>query len=352
MVTSRFSLVATAILSPLAGAQTITLEPHTIRDAAISNTEAVTFLKPKGWKVSGGIQWYHNHAHLACLEMKVAKPDSIEQIETHPWAYLCWFSRPVIAMEKGTNYMGSIVHPPIEHPRDVIEQLTLPNIRKRAKVTGYLDMPEVAAIHSKSMGGAKVKSGRVRVECTLDGQAIEEDFYLSIFVTSANLGVNDSIVYTWGPVSSPFSIRAAKGKLDAATPLMLASVNSAKINQKWFGDYMYVSELFQKRQAQGIRNAKEISDTVRRNGDEIAKMYSDAYWSRQASQSKASQQFSDYIRGVQRFDSPHEKYPVQLPSGFKYVWSSGSGEYRLSNDANENPNVGGTRTWELLKEPR
>jgi hypothetical protein len=278
----------------------------------------------------------------------------MEQIEAHQWAYFSWFTRPVIAMEKGTNYMGSIVLPPIEHPRDVVEQMTIPNSRprNRAKVTDYQDMPEVAKSHSAAMGGAKVRSGRVRIEYTVDGKVVEEDFYLSIFVTSANLGVNDCVAYSWGPAGVPFSLRAEKGKLDAATPLMLASAHSLRVNPKWFGEYMYVCDLFQQRMAKGIENARQISETIRRNSDEISKMYSDAYWDRQKSQDRVHQQFSDYIRGVQRYASPHEKYPVQLPSGYKYAWAGANGTYILSNEAGYDPNVGGTRNWTLMKEAR
>ncbi|HEX3147937.1 MAG TPA: hypothetical protein VHR66_07620 [Gemmataceae bacterium] len=351
MSASHLAPVLSAILAPVAFAGPIVLEPVAIKDPQINNLEAVTFLKPKGWKVTGGVQWYPDLTNLACLEIKVSNPDSLEQIETFPWCYGCWFSNPVVPMTKGTNYMGSIVRPVIEHPHDVVEELTLPNLRAkyRPKITGYQDMPEVAKAHSASMGGAKVKAGRVRIEYAIDGQAVEEDIYLAVFVTSANLGVNNCIAYTWGPVSTPFALRAAKGKLDAATPLMLASVHSAQIQPKWFGQYMYVSDLYQNRMAQGIANAKKISDTITRNSDEIFKMYSDAYWSRQKSQDRVHQQFSDYIRGVARYDTPHEKYPVQLPSGYKNAWSSASGEYILSDEAGFDPNTGGTRSWTQLK---
>ncbi len=81
-------------------------------------------------------------------------------------------------------------------------------------------------------------------------------------------------------------------------------------------------------------------------------MYSDAYWDRQKSTDRVHQQFSDYIRGVTRYESPHEKYPVQLPSQYKYAWASPSGEYVLTDDAGYDPNVGGTRNWTLLKAAR
>jgi hypothetical protein len=348
------TLAATVLTAVPALAQSLSMEPVAVKDPMVWNIDAVKFLKPKGWKVDGGIKWYPDSLHQVCLETRIANPDGLEQIETLPWAYGCWFTRPVVPMAEGTNYQGQVVLRPIEDPREVLEKLTLPAVRARyrPKVTRYQDMPEVAKAHAAAMGGARVRSGRLRIEYVLNGKEVEEDFYLSVFVTSYPLGVNDCIAYSWGPVGVPFSLRAAKGKLDAATPLMLASVNSLQIEKKWFGEYMYVCDLFKARVMQGIRNAVEISETVRKNSDAVFKMYSDAYWSRAASQDRISQQFSDYIRGVQRYDSPYEKYPVQLPSGYKYAWTTANGSMILSNEAGFNPNVGDTRTWQLMKEAK
>lgn len=346
--------LATALLTAIpALAQPLTMEPVTIKDPMIYNMDAVQFLKPKGWKVRGGLQWYADSAHQVCLELKVSNPDGPEQIEFLPWSYATWLTNPVFPMAEGSNYMGKVVRKPIPDPRDVVETLTLPKLRAayRPKVTGYLDMPELAKVHAAGLGGGRVKAGRVRVEYVMDGQAVEEDFYVSIFVTSADIG-NNCTSYIWGPAAAPFSFRAARGKLDAATPLMLAAVNSGRVEPLWFGQKSYVCDLFANRMNQGIANAKTISDTVTRNSNEVFKMYSDAYWSRQASQERVARGFSDYIRGVQRYASPYDKYPVQLPSGYKYAWTSATGGVILSNEAGFDPNAGGTRSWQLMKEAR
>ncbi len=331
-------------------ADALVMEKVTIRDPMVNNRDAVTFLKPRGWTVEGGVKWYPNHWHLACLEMKVKNPASLEQIETLPWCNLCWFTRPVIAMPVGHNYMGSIVHPVIDDPREVIRRITIPQLRQGATITGYQEMPEVARALSAANGGARVRAGRTRIEYTVGGQPVEEDIYLSISVTSADLG-GGNIAYQWGPAWTPFSLRAAKGQLDARTGLMLAAAQSAQLDPRWFAEYCYVSQLFQERMRQGIRNAAIISETVRRNSDEIFKMYSDAYWQRQASQDRIYQNFSDYIRGVTRYQCPHHRYPVQLPSGYRNAWVNSSGYYLLTNEESD-PNVGSTQTWTRLQQAR
>jgi hypothetical protein len=334
-------------------AQDLVLESHTVRDPMAVNQDAVTFLKPKGWKVSGGVKWYVEGAHQACLEIKVANPNGLEQVESLPWCYATWLTNPIVPMKIGSNYLGSVVHPVIEDPAEVIRKFTVPAQRGKyqPRMTAAQEMPEIAKVLSKMLGGAKVRSARVRIEYQSGGQMVEEDFYLSIFVVSMDLG-NNCTSYIWGPAWPPFALRAAKGKLDAETPKLLSIVNSSQVNPKWFAEYLYVCDLFQNRMNQGIANAKAISDTVTRNSNEIFKMYSDSYWKRQASQAKINQQFSDYIRGVQTWQCPQHKYPVQLPSGYQYAWVSSSGTYILSNNAGFDPNVGSTMTWTSLKQAK
>lgn len=74
-----------------------------------------------------------------------------------------------------------------------------------------------------------------------------------------------------------------------------------------------------------------------------------AYWKRQASQDRLSRQFSDYIRGVQSWQSPYQSNPVQLPSNYQHVWASPSGGFILSNNPNFNPNEGSTQNWTRLE---
>jgi len=338
-------------IANFAAAQPLVFEKHTIRDPLAVNQDAVSFLKPRGWKVEGGIKWYHNFIHLACAEVKVMNPNGLEQLETLPYVNCCWFVNAILPLPRGANYMGSIVHEPIDDPREVIEKLSLPQLRGKfnPRVVDSRELPEVAKALSQANGGAKVRSGRVRIEYQLNGQMVEEDIYLSLYFAEHDLGIRNERVIKWGPAWPPFALRAAKGKLDQATPLLLAIANSGRPEPRWFAEYQYVCSLFMNRIGNDIRNATEISDTIRRNGDEIFKTYSDAYWKRAASQERMSRNYSNYVRGVEQYSTPFERYPVQLPSGYKYAWAGNNGGYTLSNEAGFDPNVGGSTDWRLLK---
>jgi hypothetical protein len=351
----KFRHLAACLIVTFAGAaaqgQTLVLEKHTVHDTAAVNHDALTFLKPRGWTVQGGIKWYPNMTHQACLEVRVGNPMGLEQIETLPWSYGTWITNPVMPMQTGSNYMGNIVLRPIEDPGEVVRTLTIPSFRPNARIVGVQELPEVARGLSQSMG-CRVRSSRVRLEYALNGQAIEEDMYVSIYVTRSNLGVNNAVSYLWGPAWTPFALRARKGELDAKTPLLLAIADSARFNPQWFAEYSGVCQLFQLRMAKDIENARRLSETITRNSNEIFQMYSDSYWKRQASQDQLARNFSDTIRGVDRYQSPYEKYPVQLPSGYQHAWAGSDGTYVLSNDAGFDPNVGSTTNWTLMNTAR
>jgi hypothetical protein len=40
---------------------------------------------------------------------------------------------------------------------------------------------------------------------------------------------------------------------------------------------------------------------------------------------------------------------VELPAGYRNVWGNANGEYILSDNANYNPNVGGTQSWRQMQ---
>lgn len=341
-------LAGLAVTAAASAQQPLVMEKYTVRDPMAVHKDAVSFLMPKGWKVEGGVKWYLNMAHLACVEVRAFNPDGLEQMESFQWANFAWITNPVIPMETGTNYMGSIIMRPIEDPKEAVRTLTIPSIRKGAKIVSSQDLPDVAKALSAANGGVKVRAAKVRLEYEVGRQVVEEDIYLSIFVTSFNLGGN-TVSTIWGPAWTPFGLRAKKGELDAATPMLLSMANSARVTPEWFAEYSYVCKLFEKRMYSSIENARQLSQTISRNSEEIRKMFSEAYANRQASQDRLSRQYSNYIRGVEQYHSPHERYPVQLPSGYDYVWTNPQGQYILSNQAGFNPNEGATQTWTQMK---
>ncbi len=80
--------------------------------------------------------------------------------------------------------------------------------------------------------------------------------------------------------------------------------------------------------------------------DAVSKSISDSYWNTQKSYDRTNQQFSDYLRGVDRYsDGPNN---IQLPSGYSQAWVNEQGEYLLSETQGFNPNQELQGNWKQL----
>ncbi len=313
-----------------------------VKDPGINNIEAVNFLIPAGWKTEGGIRWYPNNSILACLELSITDPETGATIQVLPSQNFTWLTQPIVSMPPGTNYLGNIVMQPTREVPQFIRSYYFPRELRRlqnARLVASEELPGVAEEISRANRGLMTaKAAWARYEYQIGSQVWEE-------VVSCTLTyVNTPISVIWS-VQSACSFRAPKGQLDRMMPIMNTTVGTCRLSLDWFAGYMYVSQLFQERMAQGIRNAKALSDTVTANGEAIREMFRESYRLHSESQDRISQRFSEHIRGVETYNDPHKGYPVQLPSGYHDAWVNGKGEYILSNDANFNPNVADTAGW-------
>ena len=345
-ITALILVAAMSFAAPTARAQAdLKLTRLSIKDPAINDIEAVSFLIPAGWKTDGGIQWFHDYSVLANLLMRITDPATGAQIEFLPIQNFTHLSNPVVPMQQGQNYMGSIVWQPIEDVPRMVQTFYAPQVLhhlQQAQPTRVENLDKLANEIMRNTGGqSKAVAQRVRYEFESNGQPWEEDVYLSLVYTPNQMGV------FWS-VNSAYSLRAPKGQLDRMTPLMATVVNTAQISKEWFSGYMYVRQLFDNRMNQGIRDAKALSDTITRNNAEISQMFSDAYRQRQESQDRINQSVSEYIRGVDTYKNAFDDRPVQLPAGYNDAWVNQRGEFILSNNGGFDPNVGDTNEWRRM----
>lgn len=346
--------LAAASLLPTAQAtepaSTLTMTPVTVRDRMVNNMVAGTLLKPEGWKFDGGIKWYPDMYHQADFEAKISNPNSLEQLEFLPIACACHLRNPIIPMRRLSNYMGSIVLEPMS-PSQLVTEFTLPYYRKvSTRSVRSFDMPELAKLCAGNNGGGNWKASRTRVSYTYQSTAVEEDFYVACYYfPEVSLGVNNSTVTIWG-VGMAFSIRAAAGELDQATPKMLACVHSLKGNAEHLRQVQYVQKLFCNRMNLSIRDAGEISKQISANNDYALNLMRSARATRAASEEYISKQFSDYIRGTQEYSYGGTSY--SLPNHYQHAWINTNGTILLSNNTGFDPNTTHSGTWSELKPVR
>jgi hypothetical protein len=98
----------------------------------------------------------------------------------------------------------------------------------------------------------------------------------------------------------------------------------------------------------GIQAVGRIGDMIARAGSEMRADQQQAWEQRQQAQDRIAQNFSDYIRGVERFNDPFTGKEVELPSGYGYAWANNLGEYVVTSSPGYNPNIGSNLHWEPL----
>ena len=118
-----------------------------VKDPAINNIEAVSFLAPVGWKVEGGVQWFHDYSILANLLMRVSDPQSGAAIEFLPMQNFTHLDQPVMPMQRGQNYMGSVVWEPVSDVPTFVQTFYVPTVLRHlagARAAGRERLDKVA----------------------------------------------------------------------------------------------------------------------------------------------------------------------------------------------------------------
>ncbi len=335
------------------------LTPHIVRDPMVNNVEAFRFLMPPDWQVQGGVVWRHDLSNLAHAKMLISAPDGRTAIELFPIMPYSWPPPAPIGgvqhFKPGGNYLGNLLYAPVE-PGVFITRYIAPGLRGQFKWrlvsrTPLTKVVETIAKSNQPMAGLafRVLGEKVRIEYRLpDGSMMEEDFYLIFTYTTSTVGITRGS--TWWLAHQFYSFRAPKGQLDRASNLMHTMVASTQISIKWFNAYMQVRQMAHEGRLAAIKQAGELSRKIAQVGDEIREINRQAYENQQRSRDEMHRQFTNYIRGVEQYNTPHSSYPVSLPSQYKHAWVSNTGQYVMSNNANFNPNEqGGTQTYTRLK---
>ena len=257
-----------------------------IKDPGINNIEAFSFLIPEGWQTQGGIQWFPDYSILANLLMTISDPQTGAQIQFLPTQNMTWMERPVMPIQEGANYMGAIVHRPMNDLPQLIQtfyvQQVLPQLAGLQPVSVEPLTKIEQQIDQAWQGQGKATAAKVRYAFEYQGQAWEEEVFLTVVITPPATEFGITAWY----ISSAYSFRAPKGMLDRMEPVMASVVSTCRMSQDWYGGYMYVQKLFSNRMNQDIKNAAALSATITRNNEEIRKMYADSYRERQESQDR------------------------------------------------------------------
>lgn len=138
------------------------------------------------------------------------------------------------------------------------------------------------------------------------------------------------------------------GKLDARAKTFQTMLYSLKVNPQWYAKVVNVKEMLAQKNIQQIKAIGRIGDMVARAGSNLREDQQREWEKRQQSQDRLGRNYSDNIRGVDRYNDPRAGKEVELPSGYGNAWANNLGEYIVTESPSYNPNIGSGQHWEPL----
>lgn len=347
---------------------------HPIVDKQQGGLTLATISVPVHWHVSSSVQWtYSDVSHPVRTFLRAEAPDRSAWVEFFPVEIFYWLE-PVKSPEPFGGRALGMIHAPNIGVRQAMQQFVVGPYRGKQQSLRIVNARPVDPARLAAAFGQPPVAGEavaLRLNYMTNGNLAEEDIY-------GMVGSGNRIPYTgpqgtWYESHRPLlyvhALGAANGTLDSVYPLLTFIVGSLKIDPRWEAHRQHVLKVlsaeFNKMIARGygqIQAAAQLSRTISANNDAMlgsmqaqrqAQAQSDAARRAAASASNPNDSFSQYIRGTERMKDPYWG-ESERPYSQRYHWTDGSGNYRSSNDASFNPNIGagGGPTWQRMEPAR
>lgn len=324
----------------------------------MTGMEAFRLLIPKGWKAQGAIRWQSNPALPAQSRFRFYNPGGAEEFNLFPTRSYFWTDNRMFLSTNppGSLRFGSLVAQPIGL-RDAFTAVVIPGAERNMKSIRILsakDVPELARLAKGApVQGlrASAQGGKMRVEYPERGRQMEEEFYAAVsqfVMTLPGSGYSGNYFINYWYVDYVFSFKDEKGKLDSRAKIYQTMLYSLKVNPAWFAKVVNVKEMLARQQMQNIRAIGRIGDMVARAGSKMREDQQRDWERRQEVQDRIARNFSDHIRGVDRYHDARAGKEVELPAGYGNAWANNLGEYIVTESPGYNPNIGSNQHWEQL----
>ncbi|MEM7204740.1 MAG: hypothetical protein AAF628_31075 [Planctomycetota bacterium] len=345
-----------------------------LHDAALQGIPSHTLLVPEGFVVEAAPEWTpQNPTSFVNLRGRVRGPAASE---------LCFFPQRAFMFTDDVNVqqrmglqvgartpLGSLVWAPPRGPGEVVVQVVMPEFRPQVSDLRVLDARQVDDVtrplerlvqpmladdrHANgmaAMSGVGANSStwmvgeRVRVAYREAGVEWEEEFTLAMYGRTIHLGGQG-----WVPASNHSdwqllafrSVRAPRGQLDAALPLLTCMAASVRETPEWFTQVRRTKREVDRIRSQGAQACLQI---IRESGrrtqqilSEISDMQRQSWREHEAITDRANRAFTNAIRGVEDYSMPGGG-TVSLDSRFAHVFTDGFDRFILTNDGLYNPN--------------
>lgn len=319
-------------------ADVLKLVKHEVIDKEGTGLVASTYLLPSDWTEQTRLYWEYGDATLPIrLKGTMQSASGDMGIQIFPDVRAVWSSGPT----------GTSGYQP---PRDIISGMKdLIAVERKGKNIQYVDQKIINnANQNTAQGHQTYQAGVIRIEYPENGKSIEEEFYGNINITTAIMpsayGNMTSVVWAASGLSA---CKAEKGKLEACRKIAETVMTSSRITKPFLNRLLQIIQLLSDQVYAQIYAAGQISRIISQTNDQMIANIDATYKQTQAAAEKSSNQFSDYMRGVDRYDEGGTE--VQLPSGYSNAWVNDKGEYLLSSSPGYNPSTDFYGNWKELR---
>jgi hypothetical protein len=335
-----------------------------------------TMAIPTGWHGRSQVRWDFTSANYPVrVQARVQSPDGKMWIDLLPIDAVYWMDRTFgQSIAVGQRSFGAVYAPNATIEQAMQQLVVLP---ARARMPGFqiiakrpVDAARLARSFNKTNWRGEAMAMRVRY--TLNGAPAEEEFFT--FYTAVH-----TIPYT-GPqgtshefhrmLALSHAVGATDGLLPSVYPLLGTVAASIRVDDNYQRHIENVQRhitaqfnAYLQRGYDSIAAAAQLSRTISASNDALLS----SMQQQRAAQHRAdaarraaagggagpNDAFSQYIRGTTRMEDPYWG-TSERDSNYRYHWTDGQGNYRASNDASFNPNIGagGGPNWQRMEPAR
>ena len=322
--------------------------------------EAFRLLIPKGWQADGRITWSSNPALPAQSHFRFFNPNGLEQVEFFPTQSYFWTNNQTALFTNppGTLRFGTLVAQPI-NLRSAFSNVILPKFKGKLNGLQVIQRVRVQELEQIAVGqpteglNSSAEGGKIRITYLENGKQMEEEMYavVSQFVTylPGSYPSSGYFINYWY-IDYIFSFKAGFKKLDPNSKIFQTMIYSFKVNPKWFAKVVNTKEKMIQMIIQGIKTIGRIGSMIASSSSELREDQLADWERRQQANDRIIQNFSDNIRGVERYNDPFSGKEVELPSGYGHAWANNLGEYIITESPSFNPNIGSNLNWQEIEQ--
>jgi hypothetical protein len=324
----------------------------------MTHMEVFHLLIPKGWKAEGGVTWSENFALPARSRFRFYNPRGSEELNFFPTRVFFWTNNRTFLTTNppGSLRFGTLVARPVGL-HDAFTRSVISGAKRNMNgmtIVKEKEVPELAGIARglPAQGvNASAQAGKMRIVYGERGRQMEEEFYAAVSQFVTNLpgsAYSGGYFINFWYIDYVFSFRDERGKLDSRSRIFQTMIYSMKVNQRWFAKVVNVKEMLVQRQIRGIKAVGRMGQMIAQAGSQMREDQQRAWEQRQQANDRIVQNFSDHIRGVERYNDPRAGKDVELPAGYGNAWANDLGEYIVSESPSYNPNIESNQHWEQL----